>query len=147
MNEPLDLDKMQELAGKATPGPWEGIVDTRHGIDYAFVRTVKKIIKNDPGKFPPEYPDQILSEDSPNRENDVRWVAECSPEKIARLIRMLKQVTVAARALIEAVEDSAEAAAVDQNNSHDEWRTDRPTEYKAWEDMRAALAYNGEPDA
>ena len=70
-----------------------------------------------------------------------------TPEECVRLIRMLKRMTEAARALANAVEDSAEAAAVDQNNSHDEWRTDRPTEYKAWEDMRAALAYNGEPDA
>ena len=47
-----------EQREKATPGEWQSIVTPR----FCFVRTVEKIVKNDPGNFPSEYSQDILED-------------------------------------------------------------------------------------
>lgn len=69
---------------------------------------------------------------------------------IARLIRRLKQTTEKAQALLDDVMFSARESFCpvgDELEFHEAWKIEAPNEFEAWSNLKAALAYNGDPDA
>lgn len=74
----LNIDRLEELAKKATPGPWT-YGDNRDGLGNML----------HPAKYPGKY--SPIANFEFTEEEDAEYLANCNPETILELIRRLRE--------------------------------------------------------
>ena len=90
MTETLEkLEALAKLRAEATPTNWEAIEDGR----FESVRTVDKIVKNDPGNYPETFAQEIL-EDGPydTKSGDLRFIAAAGSTDFDALLAHHRQL-------------------------------------------------------
>lgn len=87
------LNGVKNLHEAATEGPWVAIHHEKASLGH-WVQTKERIRKNDPGKYPPDFAEQILAdEDYPTKAADADLIARARTlvPQMEQLIRLLME--------------------------------------------------------